>query len=65
MQSRSIVRSVDGKYRVSNYSRSNDFVCLKDEAIAVRLMIKWAYIKPRPSNALLNIPPDAATKPEP
>jgi hypothetical protein len=55
--------NVDGKYWFPNYSRSDDFVHLKDESIPVRLIIKWTDIKPLPANA---IPiPDSAAKPKP
>jgi len=52
--------NVDGKYWFPNYARSDDYLHLKEEAIPVRLVIKWSDIKPLPANAVL---PDAAAKP--
>ena len=53
--------NVDGKYWFPNYSRSDDFVHLKDETIPVRLVIKWTDIKPLQSNA----PPSSAAPTNP
>src|SRR5215467_2669518 len=55
--------NVDGKYWFPNYSRSDDFVHLKDDAIPVRLVIKWTDIKPlaaNPAPAGAAAPPAAA-----
>jgi hypothetical protein len=64
--------NVDGKYWFPNYSRSDDFVHLKDDTIPVRLVIKWTDIKPlaanpAPPSAAPPPPasPDAAAKPQP
>jgi hypothetical protein len=64
--------NVDGKYWFPNYSRSDDFVHLKDETIPVRLVIKWTDIKPLqtnapPANAAPTNPgaPRTAEKPKP
>ena len=62
--------NVDGKYWFPNYSRSDDFVHLKNEAIPVRLVIKWTDIKPLqtnapPANAAPTNPPSAAEKAKP
>jgi len=66
--------NVDGKYWFPNYSRSDDFVRLKQEAIPVRLVIKWTDIKPLqaappdntpPNNAAPPVSPQAADKPKP
>ena len=38
--------NVEGKYWFPNYSRSDDYVHLKDDTIPVRLVIKWTDIKP-------------------
>jgi hypothetical protein len=43
--------NVDGKYWFPNYSRSDDFVRLKDQSIPVRLVIKWTDIKPLQAGA--------------
>ena len=43
--------NVDGKYWFPNYTRSDDFVRLKDESIPVRLVIKWTEIKPLQTSA--------------
>jgi hypothetical protein len=58
--------NVDGKYWFPNYSRSDDFVHLKDESIPVRLIIKWTDIKPLPSaSAVPHVSSDSAAKPKP
>jgi hypothetical protein len=67
--------NVDGKYWFPNYSRSDDFVRLKDETIPVRLVIKWTEIKPltaaappnnsAPSNSSPPASPEAPAKPQP
>jgi hypothetical protein len=58
--------NVDGKYWFPNYSRSDDFVHLKDESIPVRLIIKWTDIKPLPSaGAVPNASSDSPGKPKP
>jgi hypothetical protein len=68
--------NVDGKYWFPNYSRSDEFVHLKEETIPVRLVIKWTDIKPLaantapanaapPSNTPQPASPDAAAKPQP
>jgi hypothetical protein len=56
--------NVDGKYWLPNYSRSDDFVHLKDESIPVRLVIKWSDIKPLPANVASPASPDHAAKPK-
>ena len=38
--------NVEGKYWFPNYSRSDDYLHLKDDTIPVRLVIKWTDIKP-------------------
>ncbi len=67
--------NVDGKYWFPNYSRSDDFVRLKDETIPVRLVIKWTDIKPlqpgappantAPSDAAPPASPQTTDKPKP
>lgn len=62
--------NVDGKYWFPNYSRSDDFVHLKDDTIPVRLVIKWTDIKPlsanpAPSNAAPPGNPVPPASPEP
>ena len=66
--------NVDGKYWFPNYSRSDDFVRLKQETIPVRLVIKWTDIKPLqaappdntpPNNAAPPVSPQATDKPKP
>ncbi|PYU07176.1 MAG: hypothetical protein DMG33_05585 [Acidobacteria bacterium] len=37
--------NVDGKYWLPNYARSDDFVHLKDQSVAIRLIIKWTDFK--------------------
>ncbi|HKF24470.1 MAG TPA: hypothetical protein VKB24_00800 [Candidatus Acidoferrum sp.] len=61
--------NVDGKFWFPSYSRSDDFVHLKDDTIPVRLVIKWTDIKPLvanpvPAGAVPPVPPEAA-KPQP
>lgn len=54
--------NVEGKYWFPNYSRSDDYLHLKDADVPVRLVIKWTDIKPLPANA---VPiPEAAAKPK-
>lgn len=54
--------NVEGKYWFPNYSRSDDFVRLKDDTIPVRLVIKWTDIKPLAANpAPANGTPPAST----
>ena len=43
--------NVEGKYWFPNYSRSDDYLHLKDDTIPVRLVIKWTDIKPLQANA--------------
>jgi len=43
--------NVEGKYWFPNYSRSDDYLHLKDETVPVRLVIKWSDMKPLPANA--------------
>jgi hypothetical protein len=43
--------NVEGKYWFPNYSRSDDYLHLKDETVPVRLVIKWTDMKPLPANA--------------
>lgn len=62
--------NVDGKYWFPNYSRSDDFVRLKEEAIPVRLVIKWTDIKPleaapRADHPAPPVSPQATDKPQP
>jgi len=62
--------NVDGKYWFPNYTRSDDFVRLKDESIPVRLVIKWTEIKPlqaspAPANPSPPALPGATATPEP
>jgi hypothetical protein len=49
--------NVDGKYWFPNYSRSDDYVHLKDRDVPVRLVIKWTNFKP------LTVPPASAKQP--
>jgi hypothetical protein len=55
--------NVDGKYWFPNYSRSDDFVRLKQETIPVRLVIKWTDIKPLQAAPPANTPPNNAAPP--
>jgi len=66
--------NVDGKYWFPNYSRSDEFLQLKEETIPVRLIIKWTDLKPLqaappantpPNNAVPPASPQATDKPEP
>jgi hypothetical protein len=43
--------NVEGKYWFPNYSRSDDYLHLKDDTIPVRLVIKWTDIKPLQASA--------------
>ena len=54
--------NVEGKYWFPNYSRSDDYLHLKDDTIPVRLVIKWTDIKPLQPNAA---PVPNETKPQP
>ena len=56
--------NVEGKYWLPNYSRSDDFLRLKDETVPIRLIIKWTDFKPigRPKGATT---PAAAPPPNP
>ena len=61
--------NVDGKFWFPSYSRSDDFIHLRDDTIPVRLVIKWTDIKPlaaspAPAGAAPPGPPEAA-KPQP
>ena len=38
--------NVEGKYWFPNYSRSDDYLHLKDQTVPVRLVIKWTDMKP-------------------
>jgi len=51
--------NVEGKYWFPNYSRSDDYLHLKDQTVPVRLVIKWAEMKPLEKSA----PPAAADSP--
>ena len=51
--------NVEGKYWFPNYSRSDDYLHLKDDTIPVRLVIKWTDIKPLQAN-----PSSEPAKPE-
>jgi hypothetical protein len=54
--------NVEGKYWFPNYSRSDDYLHLKDDTIPVRLVIKWTDIKPLQPNPA---PVPNETKPQP
>ena len=62
--------NVEGKYWFPNYSRSDDYLHLKDDTVPVRLVIKWTDIKPLPGNAATPAqapaaaPSDTMTKPK-
>lgn len=43
--------NVEGKYWFPNYSRSDDYLRLKDETVPVRLVIKWTDMKPLQASA--------------
>jgi len=51
--------NVEGKYWFPNYSRSDDYLHLQDQTIPVRLVIKWAEMKPLERSA----PPAAPNSP--
>src|SRR5215467_1592111 len=55
--------NVDGKYWFPNYSRSDEFLQLKEETIPVRLIIKWTDLKPLQAAAPANTPPNNAVPP--
>lgn len=43
--------NVDGKYWFPNYARSDGYFHVNDENIPIRMIIKWAEMKPLPANA--------------
>src|SRR5215467_14338510 len=52
--------NVDGKYWFPNYSRSDEFLQLKDDTIPVRLVIKWTDIRPLQAAPPAHTPDTAA-----
>jgi len=54
--------NVGGKYWFPNYSRSDDYLHLKDQTVPVRLVIKWTEMKPLEVSAPPPAP-DAQAKP--
>jgi len=50
--------NVEGKYWFPNYTRSDDYLHLKDHDVPVRLVIKWTDFKPLPP-----APPTAGAQP--
>ena len=54
--------NVEGKYWFPNYSRSDDYLHLKDQTVPVRLVVKWTEMKPLEKSA----PPEAPdSRPKP
>lgn len=43
--------NVEGKYWFPNYARSDGYFHVNDENIPIRMIIKWADMKPLPANA--------------
>jgi hypothetical protein len=44
--------NVDGKYWFPNYARSDGYFHLNDENVPIRMIIKWADMKPLPAKAM-------------
>ena len=54
--------NVEGKYWFPNYSRSDDYLHLKDQTVPVRLVVKWTEMKPLEKSPPPE-PPDSRPKP--